>query len=262
MRRRDIIELTVGTMAASLFGLRHSDAQPDLPLIAVLGGAGNDAEGQLRIKFFKQGLESVGRIEGRNVRLDVRLVGDDLVRIRANAAELVQAKPAVILGIGTPVLVALREVTRAVPLVFANVSDPVDGGFVDSEARPGGNVTGFTSFEYSVATKWVELLKEVSPHLARVLVLLNPGNYTSRGLLRSVQTAGPAAGVQVVAARVTVASEIAPAIGEFARQPNGGIIIAPDSHLAIKRPFVMINKTIDSSTSATDSAVGSAGSAP
>ena len=233
MRRRDIIELTVGTMAASLFGLRLSDAQPDLPLIAMLGGAGNDAEGQLRIKFFKQGLESVGRIEGRNVRLDVRLVGDDLVRIRANAAELVQAKPAVILAIGTPVLVALREVTRTVPLVFANVSDPVDGGFVDSEARPGGNVTGFTSFEYSVATKWVELLKEVNPHLARVLVLLNPGNYTSRGLLRSVQTAGPAAGVQVVVARVTVASEIAPAIGEFARQPNGGIIIAPDSLTAV-----------------------------
>ena len=130
-------------------------------------------------------------------------------------------------------LVALREVTRTVPLVFANVSDPVDGGFVDSEARPGGNVTGFTSFEYSVATKWVELLKEVNPHLARVLVLLNPGNYTSRGLLRSVQTAGPAAGVQVVVARVTVASEIAPAIGEFARQPNGGIIIAPDSLTAV-----------------------------
>jgi len=146
---------------------------------------------------------------------------------------LVRANPAMILAIGTPVLVALRELTRSIPIVFANVSDPVDGGFVDSEARPGGNITGFTSFEYSVASKWVEILKEISPRLTRVLVLLNPDNYTSRGLLRSVQAAGPLAGVQVVAGRVIVAGEIAPVIADFARQPGGGIIIAPDSLIAV-----------------------------
>jgi putative ABC transport system substrate-binding protein len=202
-------------------------------VVAVLGGAGNDADGQARVRLFIQALQSLGRLDGRNVRLDVRLIGDDLVRMRANATEVVQAKPAIILAIGTPVLVALRELTRTIPIVFANVSDPVDGGFVDSEARPGGNITGFTSFEYSVASKWLELLKEVSPRLTRVVVLLNPGNYTSRGLLRSIQAAGPLANVQVVAARVSVASEIAPAIADFARQPNGGMIIAPDSLIAV-----------------------------
>src|SRR5260370_16805610 len=111
MRRRDIVELTVGAVAASLFGLKPASAQQNLPLVAVLGGAGNDAEGQLRIKFFKQGLDGVGRIEGRNIRLDVRLVGDDLARIRANAAELASANPAMFLAIATPVLVPLRDVT-------------------------------------------------------------------------------------------------------------------------------------------------------
>ena len=234
MERREAIGLMCAAMAASVFGLRQTKAQQaSAPLVGVLGGAGNNADGQNRVKLFRDALQSLGRVEGRNIRLDVRLVGDDLGRIRANATELAGANPAMLLAIGTPVLVALREITRTVPIVFANVSDPVDGGFVDTEARPGGNITGFTSFEYSVASKWLELLKEASPRLTRVLVLLNPGNYTSRGLLRSIQAAGPSAGVQVIAARVVVGGEIAPAIAEFARQPNGGIIIAPDSLIAV-----------------------------
>jgi len=172
----------------------------------------------------------LSRIDGRNIRLDVRLMGDDLARVRANAAELVKSNPKMILAIGTPALVALREQTRTIPIVFGNVSDPVDGGFVDSEARPGGNVTGFTSFEYSVASKWLDLLCEARPQMSRVLVLLNPSNYTSRGLLRSVQAAGPSVGVQVIAGRVTVTDEIASAVGDFARQSNGGIYRAGRTH--------------------------------
>src|SRR5262249_40999611 len=163
----------------------------------VLGGAPDNAEGRSRVTAYREALQRLGRVDGHNVRLDVRLFGDDLVKIRANAAELAALGPAMILAIGTPALEALREATRTIPIVFGNVSDPVEGGFVDSEAHQGGNITGFTSFEYSVATKWLELLKEVQPRLARVLVLLNPGNYTSRGLLKSAQTAGPSAGVQV-----------------------------------------------------------------
>src|SRR5215204_6378110 len=200
-----------------------------MPVVGVLGGAPNNPEGQSRVGIYREALQSLGRIDGHNVRLDVRLMEDDLTRIRSNAAELALSNPAMILAVGTPALVALRETTRSTPIVFANVSDPVDGGFVDSEARPGGNITGFTSFEYSVASKWLELLKEISPQISRVLVLLNPGNYASRGLLRASQSAGPSAGVQVVAGRVTIADEIAPAIADFARQSNGGIILAPDA---------------------------------
>jgi putative ABC transport system substrate-binding protein len=174
---------TLGAAAAA-WPLAARAQQAMMPIIAVLGGALNNAEGQARIKVFTETLQDLGRIEGRNIRLDIRLVGDDLGRIRAHAVELAHISPAAILAIGTPVLVALREVTRTIPIVFANVSDPVDGGFVDSEARPGGNITGFTSFEYSVASKWLDLLKQVSPGLKRVLVVLNPDNYTSRGLLR------------------------------------------------------------------------------
>ena len=230
MRRRAFIAALGG---AAAWPLAARGQQPALPVIAVLGGAGNDADGQARVRIFNQALQSLGRIDGRNITLDIRLMGDDLARIRATAAELARSNPTMILAIGTPTLVALREITRTIPIVFANVSDPVDGGFVDSEARPGGNITGFTSFEYSVASKWLELLKEVSPHLVRVLVLLNPSNYTSRGLLRSIQTAGPSVGVQIVAGRVSVPSEIAPAITDFARQSNGGIIIAPDTLIAV-----------------------------
>ena len=230
MRRRDFVKAIGCATAVPALGLRIANAQPgSIPVIGVLGGAPDNAEGRARVRAFSQSLADLGRIDGRNVRLDVRLFGDDLGRIRANAADLVRTGPAMILAIGTPALVALREVTRSIPIVFANVSDPVDGGFVDSEARPGGNITGFTSFEYSVATKWLELLKEISQRMTRVMVLLNPENYTSRGLLRSIQAAAPSVGIRVVAARVIAASEIAPAFDTFANQRDGGLIVAPDA---------------------------------
>jgi putative ABC transport system substrate-binding protein len=202
--------------------------QPALPVVAVLGGATDNAEGQARLKAFSQTLQGLGRIEGRNVQLDIRLLGDDLIRIRSHAAELARSRPSVIVAIGAPVLVAVREATRTIPIVFANMSEPVDGGFVDSDARPGGNITGFTSFEYSISTKWLEFLREVNPQLARVLVLLNPDNYTSRGLLRSIQAAAPLLGVQVVIGRISAASEIAPAVTAFASRADGGLIVTPD----------------------------------
>jgi putative ABC transport system substrate-binding protein len=229
MRRRDFIKaIGVGASIPMLKG-HTAKAQVSIPTIGVLGGAPDNPEGRARVSAFRQALQDLGRVDGRDVRLDVRLHGDDLVRVRASAAELVRASPAMILAVGTPALVSLREVTRTIPIVFGNVSDPVDGGFVDSEARPGGNVTGFTSFEYSVASKWLELLKEVSPSMTRVLVLLNPGNYTSRGLLRSIQAAAPGAGVQVIVGRASIAEEIAPTLTTFASQPDGGVIIAPDA---------------------------------
>lgn len=235
MRRREVI---AGLGASAVVWPRGARGQQEKQLIAVLGGAANDADGKARVAAFTQMLQTLGRVEDRNVRFDVRLVGADLVRIRAIAAEFAKAQPAVILAIGTPVLVALREATRTVPIVFANVSDPVDGGFVDSEARPGGNITGFTSFEYSVASKWLEILREVSPRIERVLVLLNPDNYTSRGLLRSIQVAAPSVNVQVVAARISATSEIAPAFSGFSRQPNGGVIVTPDPITAVNRAHI------------------------
>jgi putative ABC transport system substrate-binding protein len=173
-------------------------------------------------------LEALGWAVGRNMHFDYVWASGDPERFRVSAAEFVATTPDVILAIATPALVALRQETRAIPIVFVNVSDPIDGGFVDSMARPGGNVTGFTSFEYSVGGKWLELLKEAVPPLARALVLLNPENYTSRSLLRTIETVAPAAKVQVSSAGVRNRFEIEAAINTFGQQPNGGMIVLPD----------------------------------
>jgi putative ABC transport system substrate-binding protein len=137
------------------------------------------------------------------------------------------------------VLVALRQETRTIPLVFVNVSDPVDGGFVQSMARPGGNVTGFTSFEYSLGGKWLEVLKEAYPPLARALVLLNPENYTSRSLLRTIESVAPAAGVRITTGTVRSPADIEAAMAAFATEPNGGVIVTPDPLTAVQRTQIV-----------------------
>jgi putative ABC transport system substrate-binding protein len=142
-------------------------------------------------------LEAQGWMDGQNVQFDERWAQGDAKRIPALAAEMMSATPDVILAVATPVLVALRQQTRTIPLVFVNVSNPVDGGFVETMARPGGNITGFTRFEYSIGGKWLELLKEASPSLKRVMVLLNQDNYTSRALLHTINALAPANGVQL-----------------------------------------------------------------
>jgi putative tryptophan/tyrosine transport system substrate-binding protein len=225
MQRREFITLLGGTAAWPLTARAQNDR---LKRVGVLSAFPDDAEWQSRINAFREGLASLGWIDGRNVRIDVRGVGGDVRYIPALAAEMTGSSPDVILAVSTPVLVALQQETRAIPLVFVNVSDPVDGGFVESMARPGGNVTGFTSFEYSVGGKWLELLKEAVPSLSRALVLLNPENYTSRSLLRTVEAVALTTGVQVTSAGVHNAAEIETAIAAFGQEPNGGVIITPD----------------------------------
>ena len=180
-----------------------------------------------------------GWIEGRNFLIDVRGVGGDFRQVDAFAAEMVAGAPDVILAVTQPALTAFRQRTRTIPLVFTNVSDPVDGGFVESMSRPGGNITGFTSFEYSIGGKWLELLKETVPSLERVLVVLNPGNYTSRALLRTVEGVAPIAGVRIETGAVRSAKEIESAVTEFARAANGGIILLPDPVTQNNQPQII-----------------------
>jgi putative ABC transport system substrate-binding protein len=227
MKRREFITLIGGAAVVWPLAARAQQAQ-QTRRIGVFSGFANNAEGQSRIKAFKERLDALGWVDGRNVRIDYRFAAGDPDQFRALASEMVGTAPDVILVIATPALVALRQETRTIPLVFVNVSDPVDGGFVESMARPGGNVTGFTSFEYSVGGKWLELLKEAVPSLARVLVLLNPENYTSRGLLRTIETVAPTAGVRVTPARVRNIAEIEAALNTFGQEPNGGMIVLPD----------------------------------
>jgi len=181
---------------------------------------------------FLQVLQQSGWIDGRNVRIDTRWAGGSAAEIRKHATDLVALKPDVIVATGTASLVPLLQETHTIPIVFANVADPVGAGFVDTMARPGGNATGFVQFEYSLSGKWLELLKEIAPNLKRVAVLRDPNIPSGIGQFAIIQAVAPSVGIEVKAINVRDAGEIERAITTFARSPNGGLILTA-SALAI-----------------------------
>jgi ABC-type uncharacterized transport system substrate-binding protein len=232
MRRRDFITGIVGSATAWPLAARAQQIER-MRRVGVFSGFPNEANGQLWFRAFKGQLESLGWVEGRNLNLRYRWAAGDPDRIRDLASEMVGSSPDAILAMTTPALSALRRQTPTIPLVFVNVSDPVDGGFVESIARPGGNITGFTSFEYSIGGKWLALLKEAAPSIERVLVVFNPKNYTSRRLMQTIKDVAPPLGMTPIPAEVQHSSEVEQSINEFAKMPKGGVILLPDPVTAI-----------------------------
>src|ERR1041385_4240138 len=194
--------------------------------IGILNGFDNVISNEVRVKPFREELRALGWIEGENIQIDYREV-PNLTALDAAAAELVASKPEVIVVMPTPAIEAVKRATQSIPVVFANTVAPVEGGFVASLARPGGNMTGFASMEYSLGGKWLELLKEFAPATTRVLVLFVKENYTSRGLLRSIEMAGQSFGVQITAAPVHDADEIRRAFTAFGSREGGGLLTPP-----------------------------------
>jgi putative ABC transport system substrate-binding protein len=190
----------------------------------LIGNAADDAESQARTEAFAQGLAQLGWVDGRNVRIDTRwATADD---IRRHAAELAELAPDVILAAtGTLTVAPLLQATRTVPIVFVLVIDPVGAGFVASLARPGGNATGFTIFEYGMSGKWLELLKEIAPGVTRAAVLRDPAIASGIGQFAAVQAVAPSLGVELSPVDVRDAPEIERAVAAFARSGNGGIIV-------------------------------------
>jgi putative ABC transport system substrate-binding protein len=237
--RRSFFALLGGAAAATAW-LPSAHAQQAGPVkrVGIFSGFPNDAEGQNRVKAFTDKLAVLGWVDGRNVKLESIWAPTDAERARILAAGMVATAPDVILAMTVPALVALRQETRTIPIIFVQVSDPVDGGFVQSMARPGGNITGFTSFEYSVGGKWLELLKEAAPSLTRVLVLLNQDNYASRALLRVIESVSPMAKVRVSSAGVRNAAEIEAALAAFGKEPKGGVIVLPDPVTTTHRELI------------------------
>ena len=225
MRRRDFITGIAGSAAAWPVAA-HAQQTGRLSKIGIVSGFTNPIQNELLVDAFKQRLQKLGWVEGRNVAFDYRQVGAPSGLAMA-AKYLVAAQPDVILAMPTPAMQAVWRATRTIPVVFCNVSDPVEGGFVVSLARPEGNATGFTAFEYSIGGKWLELLKEFVPTTTRVLVLYMPENYTSRGLLQFIQSAGLTLGVMVTAAPVKNAEDIRRAFGSFGGAPGGGLLTPP-----------------------------------
>jgi putative ABC transport system substrate-binding protein len=198
--------------------------------VGVLVGFGeSDAENLPRLNAFRQRLQELGWVDGRNVEIIYRWSAGDPERIRAYAAELVALAPDVIMAHSPPVVAALQRATRTIPVVFVQVTGAVESGFVSNVARPDGNITGFETFELEMTGKWLDLLKELRPDAARVAVLHDPDNPAARGRLRVIESLAPAAAVRVISAGVHSANDIERAIGELAREPHGGLLVLPDN---------------------------------
>ena len=238
MNRREII---AGLGSAVVSPLAAQAQQPErMRRIGVLvnGLAADDPEWQIRGMAFVQGLQERGWTEGRNVRIDYRWSVGDLDRLRKYVAELVELAPDVIVASGGATVGPLLQVTRTVPIVFASVADPVGAGFVDSLAQPGGNATGFMSFEFSTSGKWLELLKQVAPSMAHVAVLRDPiGTATSQ--FAAIQTVAQSLKVEVTPISLRDAGQLDRAVAAFARTPNGGLIVTTSSAAALHRNLII-----------------------
>jgi len=224
MRRREFITL-FGGMAAWPLAARAQQSER-APLIGVLNpAASEDAVFQARIGAFQQELARLGWTIGRNVRIDIRWATTDAAEIRRQAAELVALAPNVILSAGDSTVPPLLQATRAVPIVFPVVTDPVGAGYVDSLARPGGNITGFMNLEFGVSGKWLELLKEIAPTVTRVAVIREPANPSQTAQFGAIQAVAPPLRVEVIPVNMRDAGEIERSVETFARSPNGGLIV-------------------------------------
>ena len=206
---------------------------------ALMPQTADDPEGQARIAAFLRELQQLGWTDGRNVRIDARWSATDAELIRKSAMELVALAPDVILASTTAAVGPLVQATRTVPIVFAVVADPVGAGIVDSLARPGGNATGFSTFEYSVGPKWLELLKEIRPGVTRAAVLRDPAVSAGLGLFGAIQGAAPSFGMEVIPVNVRDAAEIEHAIAAFARSANGGLIVTGSPLILAHRDLII-----------------------
>jgi putative tryptophan/tyrosine transport system substrate-binding protein len=237
MERRALITLLAG---AAAWPLAAHAQQPDrIRRIGAFAGIEEDAEGQARFAAFLQGLRQLGWTDGRNVRIDYRWGGGNADNIRKQAAELAALAPDVILAAGAAVAGPLLQATRTVPIVFVIVPDPVGAGFVDSLARPGGNATGFITFEYSISAKWLELLKQIAPDVTRAAVLRDPAISTGIGQFGAIQAVAPSLGVEVSPVNVRDAGEIERAIAAFARPSNGGLIVTASALVVVHRDLII-----------------------
>jgi putative tryptophan/tyrosine transport system substrate-binding protein len=239
MRRREFITLLGGAAVAWPVAARAQ--QPGrMRRVGVLSTLpADDAEWQARLAALLQGLGELGWTVDRNVRIDYRLGADNAERLRGHVAELVALTQDVILANGTSVVGPLLQATRSVPIVFTNVVDPVGAGFVSSLARPGSNATGFTAFEYGMSGKYLEVLKQISPRTTRVAVIRDPGIASGSGQFGAIQAVGPLLGVEVSPVDARDAGEIERAVTEFARSPNGGLILTASGHAIRHRHLVI-----------------------
>jgi len=226
MRRREFITLLGGATAAAWPIAARAQQRERMRLVGVLlAHLESDMQGQIAIKTLQESLRTMGWIDGRNVRFAIRWGQGNAARYRSYAAELVALAPDVIFANTSPVVAALQQATQTVPIVFAAVIDPVGAGFVANLARPGGNITGFSLFEYGTSGKWLALLKELAPNVTRVAVLRDPAFAAGIGQLAAIQAVAPSFGMELSPYDVRDHNEVERAVTAFALAPNGGVIV-------------------------------------
>jgi putative ABC transport system substrate-binding protein len=238
MRRRDVITL-LGSAAAWPLGARAQQPERMRRIGVLLPAAENDPEFQSRLTAFQQALRELGWTIGSNVRLEIRWATPDAAKIRQQAAELVALAPDVILATGGSSMAPLQQSTRKLPIVFVQVPDPVAAGFVDSLARPGGNATGFTQYEYGVGAKLLELLKEIRPGLTRAVVLRDPATPDGIGQFAAIQAVGPSLGVELRPIGVREPVEIERAVTTISRESGSGLIVAASGFAIRNRELII-----------------------
>jgi putative ABC transport system substrate-binding protein len=239
MRRREFITLLGGSAAWPLTA--RAQQRERMRRIGVLSSVpSDDPEVQARMAAFHQGLQENGWVIGRNLRIEYRWSrAGDPEQLRTYAAELIALTPEVILAVAASAVGALQPATRSIPIVFVQVSDPVGIGFVESMARPGGNVTGFTPLEFGLSAKWVELLKEIAPRVTRAVVLRDQSLSSGIGLFAVMQSAGPSLGVELTPFGVSSADDIERAVAAAWQRPNSGLIVLPGSLTLLHRKSII-----------------------
>jgi putative ABC transport system substrate-binding protein len=232
MRRREFMTLLSGAAAAAWpLAARAQQRERMRRIGALMNLAADDPEGQARLAAFLQGLQETGWAVGRNAQIDIRWSPGNADLMRKQAFEMVALAPDVILASSPEAVAPLRDATRTIPIVFAAVFDPVAFGFVESLARPGGNITGFTSADYGMSAKWLEVLKDIAPEVARVAVLYGRSNLGGLPMFTAIQVAAPALRVELNSAAVRDAPEIERAVAALARSRNGGLIVTRTSEV-------------------------------
>jgi putative ABC transport system substrate-binding protein len=238
MKRREFITL-LGGAAAWPLATRAQQGERMRRIGVFMSLTADDKQGQARLAAFLQGLQELGWTDGRNVRIDVRWGTGDAGRNRRHAADLVELAPDVILASGGSIVGPLLQATSTVPIVFTQTPDPVGAGFVESLARPGGNATGFSIFDYSLGGKWLELLKEVAPRVTRAAVIRDPATPQGIGQFSAIQSLAPSLSLEVTPLNARDAGEIERAIAAVDRNPNSGLIVTGSNLAIVHRELIV-----------------------
>src|SRR6516162_260966 len=237
MRRRTFLGI-LGCAAAWPIALsaQPADRVRVVGIFSILGP--DDPEAKARTTVFEETLQQLGWSVGRNLKIETRQVGEDLDSLRRYAAELVALAPDVIFSLGSLPVASLQQATRTLPIVFMSVTDPVGAGFVQNMAHPGGNITGFLNFEYSMSGKWAELLKQIAPQATRALVLRDASSATGIGQFAAVRSIAQALGVELTPSNVRDTDEIERNVAAFARSGNGGVIVTASGTAAHRKLII------------------------